>query len=128
MNDKNDTGMDENSDLTKPKYRSSLSGRDLRASSIGWEISLPIVAGPLVGYLIDKRFDTGVTFTLIFLGLGLAIVRSVCRAHGGALTLAPRDGGGLVATVGLPLAAGSVEQADARSRTRHGTGPLTATS
>ena len=61
-------------------------------------------------------------------GLGLAIVRSVCRAHGGALTLAPRDGGGLVATVGLPLAAGSVEQADARSRTRHGTGPLTATS
>lgn len=73
MNDKNDTGMDENGDLTKPKYRSSLSGRDLRASSIGWEISLPIVAGPLVGYLIDKRFDTGVTFTLIFLGLGLAI-------------------------------------------------------
>ncbi len=61
-------------------------------------------------------------------GLGLAIVRSVCRAHGGALTLAPRDGGGLAATVGLPLVAGSVEQADARSRARHGTGRLTATS
>ena len=42
-------------------------------------------------------------------GLGLAIVRSVCRAHGGDLTLAPRPGGGLVATVRLPLAAEPAE-------------------
>ena len=37
-------------------------------------------------------------------GLGLAIVESVTRAHDGTLTLAPRTGGGLCVTVELPLA------------------------
>jgi signal transduction histidine kinase len=37
-------------------------------------------------------------------GLGLSIVRSVARAHGGAVTAVPRDGGGLVVRVTLPLA------------------------
>ncbi|WP_281176283.1 sensor histidine kinase [Pseudonocardia acaciae] len=35
-------------------------------------------------------------------GLGLAIVRSIAQAHDGALTLTPRPGGGLRATVELP--------------------------
>jgi signal transduction histidine kinase len=35
-------------------------------------------------------------------GLGLSIVRAVARAHGGEVTAAPRDGGGLVVTVRLP--------------------------
>jgi two-component system, OmpR family, sensor histidine kinase VanS len=35
-------------------------------------------------------------------GLGLAIVSSITEAHDGALTLAPRDAGGLRATVQLP--------------------------
>ncbi|RAS70291.1 two-component system sensor histidine kinase VanS [Lentzea atacamensis] len=35
-------------------------------------------------------------------GLGLAIVHSVVRAHDGALDLRPRSGGGLVVTVRLP--------------------------
>ncbi|MFD5462845.1 sensor histidine kinase [Kitasatospora sp. NPDC127059] len=35
-------------------------------------------------------------------GLGLAIVRSITRAHDGTLTLAPRPGGGLRVTVELP--------------------------
>lgn len=35
-------------------------------------------------------------------GLGLAIVNSVVRAHDGTLDLAPRPGGGLVVTVRLP--------------------------
>ncbi|MQA83643.1 MAG: HAMP domain-containing protein [Streptosporangiales bacterium] len=35
-------------------------------------------------------------------GLGLSIVRSVAKAHGGAVTAAPRSGGGLVITVRLP--------------------------
>ncbi|MDQ7807206.1 HAMP domain-containing sensor histidine kinase [Amycolatopsis sp. A133] len=35
-------------------------------------------------------------------GLGLAIVHSIVRAHDGTLDLAPRPGGGLVATVRLP--------------------------
>ncbi|MDQ0381242.1 sensor histidine kinase [Amycolatopsis thermophila] len=37
-------------------------------------------------------------------GLGLAIVKSITRAHDGTLTLAPRSGGGLLATVQLPAA------------------------
>ena len=36
-------------------------------------------------------------------GLGLAVVRSVARAHGGDAALANRDGGGLRACVRLPL-------------------------
>jgi signal transduction histidine kinase len=40
-------------------------------------------------------------------GLGLAIARSVVRAHGGELTLANRPGGGLTATVRLPLGTGA---------------------
>ncbi|MEV8438345.1 HAMP domain-containing sensor histidine kinase [Actinosynnema sp. NPDC051121] len=35
-------------------------------------------------------------------GLGLAIVKSIAQAHDGALTLAPRPGGGLIVTVRLP--------------------------
>ncbi|WP_243077195.1 HAMP domain-containing sensor histidine kinase [Microbacterium sp. SS28] len=35
-------------------------------------------------------------------GLGLAIVAAIVRAHGGSLTLAPRDAGGLRVTVELP--------------------------
>ncbi|MFI7603516.1 sensor histidine kinase [Micromonospora sp. NPDC049366] len=37
-------------------------------------------------------------------GLGLSIVRAVARAHGGTVTARPREGGGLVVTVGLPPA------------------------
>jgi two-component system, OmpR family, sensor histidine kinase VanS len=37
-------------------------------------------------------------------GLGLAIVKSIAEANGGTLTLAPRAGGGLCATVQLPAA------------------------
>ena len=37
-------------------------------------------------------------------GLGLAIVRSIAHAHEGTLTLAPRAGGGLLATVEVPAA------------------------
>jgi two-component system sensor histidine kinase VanS len=35
-------------------------------------------------------------------GLGLAIVKRIVEAHEGTLELAPRDGGGLRATVTLP--------------------------
>jgi len=37
-------------------------------------------------------------------GLGLAIARAIARDHGGDVTLAARDGGGLEATISLPLA------------------------
>lgn len=36
-------------------------------------------------------------------GLGLAIVERIARAHGGALELLPRDGGGLAARIVLPV-------------------------
>lgn len=36
-------------------------------------------------------------------GLGLAIVESIVRAHGGTLSLSPRQNGGLCVTVRLPL-------------------------
>jgi signal transduction histidine kinase len=36
------------------------------------------------------------------IGLGMAIARSIVRGHGGDITLANRDGGGLCATIHLP--------------------------
>jgi two-component system osmolarity sensor histidine kinase EnvZ len=36
-------------------------------------------------------------------GLGLAIVDRIARHHGGSFELLPRDGGGLIARVSLPL-------------------------
>jgi two-component system OmpR family sensor kinase len=38
------------------------------------------------------------------MGLGLAISRDIVRRHGGEIGLAPREGGGTVAWVTLPLA------------------------
>ena len=38
------------------------------------------------------------------MGLGLAISRDIVRRHGGDIGLAPRDGGGTIAWVTLPLA------------------------
>ena len=48
-------------------------------------------------------------------GLGLSIVRAVAEAHGGALALRSRPGGGLVAEVRLP-AAGAAPGVAGRSR------------
>jgi len=47
------------------------SSRDLRATTIGWEIAIPIVGGPLLGFILDRRFDTGVRWTIILLCVGL---------------------------------------------------------
>lgn len=51
---------------------------------------------PFVRLETSRSADTG------GVGLGLATARSIVRAHGGDLTLANRDGGGLTATIRLP--------------------------
>ncbi len=58
------------------------SGRDLRATTIGWEMAIPIFSGPLIGLFIDQKFSTAPRWTLILLGVGLlsavmALVRYV---------------------------------------------------
>jgi two-component system, OmpR family, sensor histidine kinase VanS len=45
-------------------------------------------------------------------GLGLAIVKSITQAHGGSLTLTPRDAGGLRVTVEVPAAPAGAERND----------------
>ncbi|MER6467972.1 sensor histidine kinase [Streptomyces collinus] len=66
--------------------------------------------GPVVpAYEIDNLFEpfrrlrTERTGSDKGVGLGLSIVRSVARAHGGQIVARPREGGGLVMRVTLPL-------------------------
>ncbi|MEV4538115.1 HAMP domain-containing sensor histidine kinase [Asanoa sp. NPDC049518] len=51
-----------------------------------------------------RRVDAERLVTAKGAGLGLSIVRSVARAHGGEATARPNPGGGLVVTVTLPSA------------------------
>ncbi|URN13420.1 HAMP domain-containing histidine kinase [Streptomyces radiopugnans] len=66
--------------------------------------------GPVVpAYEVDNLFEpfrrlrTERTGSDRGVGLGLSIVRSVVRAHGGAVTARPREEGGLVVRVTLPV-------------------------
>ncbi|MCH0561837.1 MULTISPECIES: HAMP domain-containing sensor histidine kinase [unclassified Streptomyces] len=66
--------------------------------------------GPVVpAYEIDNLFEpfrrlrTERTGSDKGVGLGLSIARSVARAHGGHISATPREGGGLVMRVTLPL-------------------------
>jgi signal transduction histidine kinase len=51
-----------------------------------------------------RRLDADRLVTAKGAGLGLSIVRSVARAHGGEASARPNPGGGLVVTVSLPAA------------------------
>jgi F0F1-type ATP synthase assembly protein I len=44
----------------------------LRATSLGWDLALPIFAGVLVGYVLDRALGTTYVFTLGLLFLGIA--------------------------------------------------------
>ena len=61
---------------------------------------------PLVATLVEpfRRGTERVRTEHAGVGLGLAIVQSITQAHDGTLTLSPRPGGGLCATVQLPAA------------------------
>lgn len=57
-----------------PSRRKQLfSSSDLKASSIGWEIAIPIFSGPLIGFFLDRQFGTDVRWTMILMGLGLVV-------------------------------------------------------
>jgi len=57
-----------------PSRRKQLfTSSDLKASTIGWEIAIPIFSGPLIGFLIDRSFCTDVRWTMILMGTGLAV-------------------------------------------------------
>jgi signal transduction histidine kinase len=61
------------------------------------EAELPRVFQPFYRVEESRNRDTGGT------GLGLAIAQSIVQAHGGELTLANRPGGGLRASIKLPV-------------------------
>ncbi|HUX77326.1 MAG TPA: AtpZ/AtpI family protein [Anaerolineae bacterium] len=41
------------------------------ATSLGWDLALPIFGGVLLGHLLDRRLGTGYVFTLGLLVLGI---------------------------------------------------------
>lgn len=65
------------------------------------------ILSPAVTATLAEPFQRGSERTHVDgagVGLGLAIVESIVRAHDGSLALQPRDGGGLHVTVELPTA------------------------
>ncbi len=64
----------------------------------GTGMSDAVLTNALVPFYSTKRSGTG---------LGLALAREIAEAHGGRITLANRDGGGLAVTLFLPLLPGS---------------------
>ena len=65
-----DTDLEKKADMPT-RRRKLFSSRDLRATTIGWEIAIPIVGGPFLGFILDRQLDSGVRWTLILLGVGL---------------------------------------------------------
>ena len=57
-----------------------------------------VLENALVPFYSTKRSGTG---------LGLALAREIVEAHGGRITLANREGGGLTVTLILPLPSGN---------------------
>jgi len=56
----------------------------LRATSLGWDLALPIFGGVLVGYFLDRSLGTTYLFTLGFLLFGIGtgfynVLRSIQR-------------------------------------------------
>lgn len=54
-----------------PNFWASLWREALLATTLGWELALPIFGGVLGGYFLDRWFGTGHIFTLGLLFLGV---------------------------------------------------------
>jgi signal transduction histidine kinase len=64
----------------------------------GTGMSDAVLTNALVPFYSTKRSGTG---------LGLALAREIAEAHGGRITLANREGGGLAVTMILPVGPGA---------------------
>lgn len=47
--------------------------KDINLMSLGWELALPIFTGALIGYLIDRQFNSQYFFSIGLLVLGIGI-------------------------------------------------------
>lgn len=65
--------MTEKKRKDSPSTWSILWREALRATTLGWDLVLPIFVGTLAGYFLDQRLDTGHVFTLGLLVLGIAV-------------------------------------------------------
>ncbi len=64
----------------KKKVSTKITGNEYRALSLGWDIAIPIFAGPLIGLWIDRRTGSAGTYSLIFLGVGILLSAvQICR-------------------------------------------------
>jgi predicted F0F1-ATPase subunit len=45
----------------------------LQATTLGWELAIPIFGGVLIGYFLDKLLGTGHIFTLGLLFMGVMV-------------------------------------------------------
>jgi len=71
----------------------------LTATSLGWDLALPIFLGVLLGHLLDRRLGTGYVFTLSLLLLGIFtgfynVARSVQRIEARERQRSAREGEG----------------------------------
>lgn len=82
-------------------------GRDGTTARLSVEDAGPGIAASDRARLIERYARGDAARSQPGSGLGLALVRAVARAHGGTLTLADAPGGGLAASLVLPLAAAS---------------------
>jgi signal transduction histidine kinase len=88
----------------------------VRVENTGEVISEAVAARLLEPFQrVTRRADGGA-------GLGLSIVRTVASAHGGRVVLAPREDGGLVVTVALPLTEATSTSTPAAARRPAGAG------
>ena len=91
-------------------------GYEVKTAASGREALEVADRGPGIAPEVQERlFEPFVTTKRSGTGLGLAIARRVVEAHGGTIAAAPRDGGGTVFRLVLPVEAAPVPLHRART-------------